>query len=227
MTNSLPQRRIHSFVRRQGRMTAKQAWSLEQLWPKYTLPADQDIDYEKIFGRRHSHVLEIGFGMGDSLHAMALQHDDWSFIGIEVHRPGIGALLLKLQQDHLQNVKIIEADAVEILKQRIPDNTLHRILIFFPDPWHKKRHHKRRMINKSFIDLLHHKLKPKGILHLATDWQPYAEQMLELLQTHLGFRNLSKKNDYISNENLRPKTKFERRGERLGHGIWDLLFERQ
>jgi len=224
MTNSASHRPIRSFVRRQGRITAKQAWALEQLWPKYHLDANKDIDFNNAFGREAPNVLEIGFGMGHSLHQMALEHAQWNFIGVEVHRPGIGALLLKLAQDQVDNVRIIEGDAVELLKQAIPDHSLDRVLIFFPDPWHKKRHHKRRLINSELLDLLAKKLKPGALLHCATDWENYAEQMRDLLNKHPSYTNQSPTQDYVKNNGLRPNTKFERRGERLGHGVWDLLF---
>ncbi|RUO62922.1 tRNA (guanine-N(7)-)-methyltransferase [Pseudidiomarina planktonica] len=220
-------RRIRSFVKREGRLTKGQAGALERQWPKLGLEHQAEaIDLKAVFGRSAPVVLEIGFGMGKSLVEMAKAAPDQDFIGIEVHRPGVGACLLEAEEQQVENLRVYEHDAVEVLADCIADESLSTIQIFFPDPWHKKRHHKRRIIQPEFVQQLRKKLKPGGILHLATDWENYAEYMLEVMQAAEGFRNLATDNAYVPRPDHRPLTKFEARGQRLGHGVWDLQFER-
>lgn len=220
-------RRIRSFVKREGRLTKGQAGALERQWPKLGLEHQaQTIDLDAVFGRSAPVVLEIGFGMGKSLVEMAKAAPEQDFIGIEVHRPGVGACLLEAEEQQVENLRVYEHDAVEVLADCIADGSLSTVQIFFPDPWHKKRHHKRRIIQPEFVQQLRKKLKPGGILHLATDWENYAEHMLEVMQAAEGFRNLAADNAYVPRPDHRPLTKFEARGQRLGHGVWDLQFER-
>ena len=221
-----PARKIRSFVRREGRITAGQQRALQDLWPRYGLAADEPLDLTAIFGRSAPRTLEIGFGNGDALATMAGQQPDTDFIGIEVHRPGVGRLLQQLDEHDLSNVRVMREDAVQILNTCFPDNSLDRLLLFFPDPWHKKRHHKRRIVQPVFIELLARKIKPGGILHMATDWKDYAKHMLEVVEQSPVFRNCAGSGSYSPRPDYRPVTKFERRGQRLGHGVWDLLFER-
>jgi tRNA (guanine-N7-)-methyltransferase len=222
-----PLRTVRSFVRRQGRLTASQERALTELWPKYGLEPDGGLlDLDVVFGRTAPRVLEIGFGMGDVLAEMALAHPGQDYLGIEVHRPGVGRLLARLAEQGSDNVRLFRHDAIDILNQRIPDASLDLVLLFFPDPWHKKRHHKRRIIQSDFIQLIRTKLKPGGVFHMATDWEDYAHWMMALMSEAEGFENLAGENNYSERPEYRPETKFERRGLRLGHGIWDLLFEK-
>jgi len=205
-------------------MTPAQKKALEMLWPKYGLSHDQGkINFAEAFGREAPCYLEIGFGMSDSLAEMAKAHPENDYIGIEVHRPGVGSLFKTLQYQEIENVRIIRADAVEVLKKNIPDNSLEGVCIYFPDPWHKKRHHKRRIIQPAFVDLVGNKLKSGGLLQLATDWEDYAQHMLEVMKASPAFSNTSQ-NDEYSNRGDRPITKFEKRGLKLGHKVWDLVF---
>ncbi|WP_026376657.1 tRNA (guanosine(46)-N7)-methyltransferase TrmB [Aestuariibacter salexigens] len=220
-------RKVQSFVKREGRLTKGQARALEKNWPVMGLDYDgQTFDLEKVFSRRAPVVLEIGFGMGKSLVQMASAEPDKDFIGIEVHRPGVGACLADAEEAGLTNLRVMEHDAVEVLKNCIPANSLHRLQLYFPDPWHKKRHHKRRIVQPDFINVVRGALSVGGQLHMATDWEPYAEHMLEVMQQCDGWQNLSPTGDYIERPEFRPLTKFEQRGQRLGHGVWDMLFER-
>lgn len=222
-----PLRTIKSFVIRAGRMTQGQKQAIETGWKDFGLELEQGLlDYQQIFKRTAPVTLEIGFGMGQSLCTMAEQAPEQDFIGIEVHKPGVGALITILQDKHLNNVRVFNCDAIEVLNNCIADNSLNRLLLFFPDPWHKKRHHKRRIVQPEFAQLVRSKLKVGGIFHMATDWQPYAEHMLEVMQIAQGYKNLATDNSYVSRPEERPKTKFETRGERLGHGVWDLKFQR-
>lgn len=207
-------------------MTRSQQRALAELLPRYGLDSGKVIDPARIFGRNAPLTLEIGFGNGDSLATMAAQDPAADFIGIEVHRPGVGHLLLQLDQRELTNVRVICSDAVEVIRHCLPDRTLERVLLFFPDPWPKKRHHKRRIVQPAFIELLARKLKPGGILHMATDWEHYAEHMLELLSETALFRNTAGSGNYAARPDYRPVTKFEQRGQRLGHAVRDLVFER-
>lgn len=227
MTETKAMRQIRSFVRREGRLTPGQQKALDQLWPIFGIEDEQEaLDLNTLFNREAPRVLEIGFGNGASLAEMAKNQPDHDFIGIEVHRPGVGQLLKSIQNDELSNVRVACTDAVALLKNRIKDKSLDRIQIFFPDPWHKKRHHKRRIIQPAFVNVLADKLKHGGHLHLATDWQDYAEQMLEDVSGNERFSNCSHDGSYIERPDYRPITKFEQRGHRLGHGVWDLLFKR-
>ncbi|MCY4127226.1 MAG: tRNA (guanosine(46)-N7)-methyltransferase TrmB [Pseudomonas sp.] len=209
-----PHRRIKSFVMRAGRMTEGQQRGLDQGGPLYVLPlADSPVDYDQVFGRSAPRTLEIGFGMGHSLLEMAAAAPEQDFIGVEVHRPGVGALLN-------------DCDAIEVLNRCVADDSLDRLMLFFPDPWHKARHHKRRIVQLEFAELVRRKLKPGGVFHMATDWEPYAEYMLEVMNAAPGYRNQAADGTYVPRPSERPITKFERRGERLGHGVWDLKFEK-
>jgi tRNA (guanine-N7-)-methyltransferase len=219
-------REIRSFVRREGRITRSQQRALDELWPRYGLEAGQRLDLDRLFGRRAARTLEIGFGNGDSLAAMAEQEPGTDFIGIEVHRPGVGHLLLELERRGLNNVRIICDDAVQVLMHCLQDESLDRVLLFFPDPWPKKRHHKRRIVQPAFIELLARKLKTGGILHMATDWEDYAGHMLAVMDQTETFRNCAGPGHYARRPAWRPVTRFEQRGQRLGHGVWDLLFEK-
>ncbi len=219
-------RAIKSFVLRQGRMTLGQNAALEQLWPIFGLDPAQSFNAMDTFGREGPLVLEIGFGNGESLVEMARVEPETDFLGIEVHRPGVGHLLLKAHQLGLQNIRVYSADAVEILRNRIPTGSLDRVQIFFPDPWPKKRHHKRRLVNAEFLALVVERLKPGGVLHCATDWEDYAEQMLASLEATVSLRNQAGEGRFAERPSSRPLTKFELRGQGLGHGVWDLLFEK-
>jgi tRNA (guanine-N7-)-methyltransferase len=223
-----PQRRaIRSYVLRAGRMTAAQTRALEELWPRYGLEAEgPPLDLEAVFGRRAPVTLEIGFGNGDNLAALAERHPGRDFIGVEVHPPGVGHLLLKAEKAGLGNLRIFRHDAVEVLRQRIAPGSLDSILVLFPDPWHKKRHHKRRLVNPEFAELAASRLAVGGTLQLATDWEPYAEQMLEVLNASAALRNRAADGRFVPRGPDRVRTRFEARGERLGHVVRDLCYER-
>ncbi|MCM2680265.1 tRNA (guanosine(46)-N7)-methyltransferase TrmB [Echinimonas agarilytica] len=219
-------RRIRSFVRREGRLSNRQARALEQSWLKFGIDYDgQSIDLEKVFGRKAPVVVEIGFGMGASLVTMATEAKNTDYLGIEVHRPGVGACLADVEDAGLTNIRTMEHDAVEVLMNTLPENSIDRLQLFFPDPWHKKRHHKRRIVQPAFIALVHRVLKPGGVFHMATDWENYAEHMLEMMTATPEFQNQHPDTQYAPRPDYRPLTKFEKRGQRLGHGVWDLLFE--
>jgi tRNA (guanine-N7-)-methyltransferase len=220
-------RAVRSFVRREGRLTAGQQRALELLWPLYGVDAGAEpFDFGALFGREAPRVLEIGFGMGESLAAIAKAHPEWDFLGIEVHRPGVGRLLGTIESDGLSNVRVMCADAVEVLQRQVPDASLDTLFLFFPDPWHKTRHHKRRLVQPAFVQLLRQKLKPGGRFHMATDWQAYARHALAVLTAADGMRNVAPGGGYVERPAYRPVTKFEKRGELLGHGVFDLIFER-
>ena len=219
--------RIRSFVKREGRLTKGQAAAVERQWPVMGLVHQKsEIDFSQTFGRKAPLVLEIGFGMGHSLVEMAKNDPKSDYIGIEVHGPGIGACLMEAEAQSVTNLRLIQHDAVEILEDCVADGSLSKVQIFFPDPWHKKRHHKRRLVRPDFVQLLQKKLMDGGILHLATDWENYAEHMLEVMHAESGWENLSETNDYIPRPDSRPLTKFEKRGHRLGHGVWDMQFKK-
>ncbi|RKS85159.1 tRNA (guanine-N(7)-)-methyltransferase [Orbus hercynius] len=228
MEDGRPVRQIRSFVLRQGRLTKGQELAITQLWP--TLGIDYDaahrFDFTNVFNNAHPVTLEIGFGMGASLVEMATNMPNENFFGIEVHRPGVGACLMAAGKHNLRNLRVMCHDAVEVLHNMVSDGSLDKVQIFFPDPWHKAKHNKRRIIQPDFVQLLRQKLKPGGILHLATDWQHYAEHMLAVLQGAAGLENLSTDGSYIPRPDYRPMTKFENRGLNLGHGVWDLQFKR-
>jgi len=221
-------RRIRSFVRREGRLTRGQERALQELWPVMGVEfSDEMLDLAKLFGREAPVVLEIGFGMGKSLVEMAAAAPEKNFIGIEVHRPGVGACLTSAQEAGITNLRLFCHDAVEVLGQMIPDQSIDTLQLFFPDPWHKSRHHKRRIVQPAFVQMLRPKLKIGGVFHMATDWENYAEHMLEVMNAAEGFVNTVAQGDYAPRPDSRPLTKFEQRGHRLGHGVWDLLFARQ
>ncbi|MDQ2993755.1 MAG: tRNA (guanosine(46)-N7)-methyltransferase TrmB [Pseudomonadota bacterium] len=220
-----PRRPIRSFVRREGRLTVGQEKALEQYWPEFGIePSTMLFDFTTIFGRVAPVVLEIGFGNGKSLLCYAISHPEQDFLGIEVHRPGVGGLLRDVADNKLQNVRVMCTDATEVLKHNIPDNSLSGLLLFFPDPWHKKRHQKRRIVSDEFIELVVQKLQPGGYLHMATDWENYAEQMLEIASACDQLDNKAGAQKFMPRPDSRPETKFEQRGQRLGHGVWDLVF---
>ena len=225
--NQFPRRPIRSFVLRAGRMTEGQQKALEQHWPHWGLELDAGlVNPQLVFGRDADTILEIGFGMGKSLLAMAAAEPGKNFIGVEVHRPGVGKLLQEMALQDITNIRVYCDDAVEVLARCIADNSLQRVQIYFPDPWHKKKHNKRRLIQPGFVEKLREKIKPGGALHLATDWEHYAEQMMVVMTAAEGFRNQAQEYCFSPRPDFRPVTKFEQRGERLGHGVWDLLFEK-
>lgn len=225
--DQIRQRAIRSYVLRAGRMTGAQARALEDLWPRYGIDAaDEPLQLEQLFGRNAPCTLEIGFGNGENLASLASAHPERNFLGAEVHRPGVGHLLLKAEQAQLANLRVTMEDAVEFLSRRIAPGALDCILVLFPDPWHKKRHHKRRIINTAFAALAASRLRVGGTLQLATDWTPYAEWMCEVLNAAPGFRNRSPEGDYVPRNPGRLRTRFEARGERLGHAVHDLCYER-
>jgi tRNA (guanine-N7-)-methyltransferase len=227
MTDTEHPRTIRSFVTRAGRITDAQVRALEVLWPKYGVEFGSDaLDGDALFGRHAPRTVEIGFGNGENLARMAAAHPERDYLGIEVHRPGVGRLLLALEDGHLANVRVICHDAVEVLAQQIPQQSLDEVMILFPDPWPKKRHHKRRLVQSSFVELVTERLRLGGIVRMATDWQPYAEEMLAVLTAHPRLRNLAADSTYIPRPAERSATRFEKRGERLGHDVWDLAFER-
>ena len=218
-------RQIRSFVMRTGRMTDSQKRAYEEGFSEFGLKiADGEIQAETIFGRCNDLVLEIGFGMGDSLITMAQQSPEQDFIGIEVHTPGVGRLFHLIRDSNTINVRAYSEDAIEVISQCIADNSLAKVQIFFPDPWHKKKHNKRRIIQNVFVQKLRQKLRVGGVLHLATDWKPYAEHMMDIMSHAEGYANQLGDGVFSDRPESRPVTKFERRGQRLGHGVWDLLF---
>jgi tRNA (guanine-N7-)-methyltransferase len=220
-----PQRHIRSFVLRAGRTTVAQERALHELWPRYGLEPDaKPLDLAAAFGRQARRCLEIGFGAGEVIGSLAETHPETDYLGIEVHRSGVGRLLLRAEQAEATNLRVICQDAVEVLRHHIADESFDEILVFFPDPWHKKRHHKRRLIDAGFALLAASKLRANGILRLATDWQDYAEQMLAVCNGCEALKTLSPDNGYVPRPDFRPPTRFERRGQRLGHGVWDLAF---
>jgi tRNA (guanine-N7-)-methyltransferase len=222
-----PRRAIRSFVKRGGRITVAQERALAELWPRYGLEFDaRPIDLGAVFGRDAPRVLEIGFGDGDTLVQLATQRPDRDFLGIEVHPPGVGHCLLAADAAGLTNVRVVQHDAVEVLEQSVPDAAFDEALVYFADPWPKKRHHKRRLVQPPFLRLLARKIRRGGVLRLATDWEPYAEWMLEALAQVPEFRNRAADGRYVPRPPERPVTKFERRGVRLGHTARDLEFER-
>jgi tRNA (guanine-N7-)-methyltransferase len=221
-----PRRAIRSFVLRAGRMGTGQQRALETLGPRFVLPfTPSPIDPQAIFGRPAPLVLEIGFGMGAATAEIAAARPDTDFLGVEVHTPGVGALLKRIGEMELTNLRIVQHDAVQVVEQMIAPASLAGVHVFFPDPWHKKKHHKRRLVQPPFIALLASRLAPGGYLHCATDWQPYAEQMLEVLSAEPTLANTAE--GYAPRPDYRPLTKFEARGLKLGHGVWDLVFSKR
>jgi tRNA (guanine-N7-)-methyltransferase len=228
MTAQTHPRGVRSFVLRAGRMTDGQQRALERLWPQFGLEyAATACDLAALFGRVAPRVVEIGFGNGANLIHMAGEQPQVDFLGIEVHRPGVGRVLLDIERLGLRNVRVSNHDAVEVLSQQIPEASLDEVLVLFPDPWHKKRHHKRRLLNSAFVALLASRLKPAGLLRAATDWEPYASAMLEVLSGCALLENTASAGGYVPRPQTRQPTRFERRGERLGHGVWDLAFQRR
>ena len=218
--------RIKSFIRRIGRMTEAQKYALDTHWGKYCLNHEVDYDFSLVFGRSAPIILEIGFGNGESLAKTAEDNPDKDYIGIEVHKPGVGNLLAQLERKSIGNVRVFYHDAIDVLEKCIPEHSLSGVHLFFPDPWHKRKHHKRRIVRPSFVKLIAQKLKVGGYFHAATDWQHYAVHMLKVLSVADQFMNQSPSQDYCPRPDYRPLTKFEQRGLHLGHGVWDLIFKR-
>ena len=219
-------RPVRSFVLRAGRMGSGQQRAVQELGPRFCVPYQAaPADWAALFGRDAPRVLEIGFGMGQATAQIAAARPDLDFIGVEVHAPGVGALLREIGERGLGNLRIVQHDAVEVLREMVTPASLAGVHVFFPDPWHKKRHHKRRLIQPAFVELLASRLAPGGWLHCATDWQDYAEQMLQVLGDCPALLNTAE--GYAPQPELRPLTKFEARGLKLGHGVWDLLFRRR
>ena len=220
-------RNIRSFVLRKGRLTIAQQRALDELWPHYGIEHRETVlDFDDHFERSAEVIVEIGFGNGESTWQMAQQEPEKNFIGIEVHEPGVGQLLMALEEHAIDNVRIACEDAVPFLQQRIAPGSLAGVRIYFADPWPKKRHHKRRIVQPEFVSLLARCIRTGGILQLATDWQPYADHVLEVMQNSPDFINLSTTGDYCERPGWRPHTKYEKRGERLGHEVRDLLYQR-
>ncbi|HEY9397791.1 MAG TPA: tRNA (guanosine(46)-N7)-methyltransferase TrmB [Burkholderiales bacterium] len=223
---STSHRAVRSFVLRQGRVSNAQARAHETLMPVYGLPyTGRPLDLATVFGRDAPKILEIGFGMGETTATIAAANPDKDYLGIEVHTPGVGSLLKQIEEQGLRNLRVIQHDAVEVLQHMVPPESLDGVQIFFPDPWPKKRHHKRRLVQSPLIALLATKLKPGGTLHVATDWQDYAEQILAVLSAEPTLRNTAEA--YAPRPAGRPQTKFESRGLRLGHGVWDIVFSKR
>lgn len=225
-----PHRRIRSFVLRGGRLGTGQVRALHELGPRYVVPyAPGPVDWNAVFGRNAPRVLEIGFGMGGPTAEIARQRPECDFIGVEVHEAGVGALLKLIGEHELHNIRILQHDAVEVLEHMVAPGSLAGVHVFFPDPWHKKRHHKRRLIQGPLVALLASRLAADGVLHCATDWEPYAQQMREVLSAEPQLVNTAdeRTGGYAPRPDYRPLTKFEQRGIRLGHGVWDLVFRRR
>lgn len=228
-TDTHPPHKIRSFVRRTGRTTAGQAKAFADVGPQFLLPyADAPLDFDRTFGRAAPTVLEIGFGMGEATAHIAALMPGTNFLCCEVHTPGVGALLKRIAEQNLSNIRILQHDAVEVMDDMLPMASLDGVHIFFPDPWHKKKHNKRRLIQPPLIAKLVARLKPGGYLHCATDWQPYAEQILEVLAAEPLLKNTADQTQggYAPKPAYRPLTKFENRGIKLGHGVWDVVFTR-
>jgi len=220
-------RPIRSFVMRTGRMTTGQARALEDLWPRYGVEySPTPLDLDALFGRHAPRSLEIGFGNGEHLASLAAAHPERDYLGVEVHRPGVGHLLMLAATNNLTNLRASTHDAVEVLREQIAPGALDEVLVLFPDPWHKKRHNKRRLIQPPFVELIASRLAPGGMLKLATDWEEYALQMLDVMRGNPQFTNLSPGGDWMPRPEERAPTRFEKRGARLGHGVWDLAFRR-
>ena len=222
----LSRRPIRSYVLRQGRVSNAQRRAYDGLLQTYGVPyVPQPLDFRQLFGREAPSVLEIGFGMGETTAAIAAAHPDTDYLALEVHTPGVGSLLKHIAESRLSNLRIVQHDAVEVLEDMVPPDTLAGIHVFFPDPWPKKRHHKRRLIQAEFAHLAASRLRPGGYLHAATDWQEYAAHILEVLSSEPLLENTAV--DYAPRPAYRPLTKFEQRGLRLGHGVWDIVFRRR
>ena len=225
MTETKYLRKIQSFVRRSGRLSKAQSIGLNELWNDYGVDLNEKkLDFDKLFVSKNNVTLEVGFGNGDSLLEMAIDQPNQNFLGVEVYEAGVGRLINEANKNKLSNLKIIKDDAVEVLTNNILDNSISHFQLFFPDPWHKKKHHKRRIVQISFLDLLSKKLKKDGVVHIATDWENYAEHIMELLESHSHFKNCAGDHMYSLRPKNRPLTKFENRGQKLGHGVWDIIF---
>jgi tRNA (guanine-N7-)-methyltransferase len=223
-----PRRSIRSFVLRAGRATAAQERALTDLWPMYGVEfSAHALDLDALFGRAAPRMLEIGFGAGEALLGFAQTHPEYDCVGVEVHRPGVGRVLLGAHAARLTNVRVVNHDAVEVLQQQLPTGSISLVHIFFPDPWPKKRHHKRRLIQPSFTELLARVVAPQGTLRLATDWAPYAQHMRDVLDASAAFANVAGRDGYVERSAARPLTRFEHRGQRLGHHVWDLEYRRR
>jgi len=221
-------RKVRSFVRRNGRTTAKQKNALETLWPQFGIEYQpRPCALNDFFKNNALLNVEIGFGMGEALVQSAQNNPDQNYVGIEVHDPGIGNVLNQISELSLKNIRVISHDAVEVLDNQFENQSIDSICIFFPDPWHKKRHNKRRLLNEKFAQLVADKLKASGKLFIATDWQNYAEQILSVFNGNSDFKNLSDDNTYCPRIDFRPLTKFEKRGQRLGHDVWDFIYQRR
>ncbi len=220
-------KRIKSFVIRAGRMTQAQREGYATHFSVKGLGLDAGyLDYQAIFGNSNPVVLEIGFGMGKSLVEMCQANPHLNYIGIEVHTPGVGKILRDADDLNIQNLRVFKEDAIEVLAQCIPDDSLQGVQLYFPDPWHKARHHKRRIVKLNFVETLRAKIKVGGTYHMATDWENYAEHMMEVMNEAPGYENIAGKNEFHPRPEFRPLTKFEKRGENLGHGVWDLIFKK-
>lgn len=227
-TENTLRHRIKSFVLRQGRMSKGQQAAIDRIWPQYGLEADAGLlDLTQVFGRDAPTYVEIGFGMGSSLAQMAQDNPQNNYIGIEVHRPGVGALCKLIEEKNLTNIRIFNHDAVEILEKQIPQNSLSGVYLFFPDPWHKARHKKRRIVQPHFVAKLAEHLVEGGEFHMATDWEDYAEHMMEVMSAAPDYTNAAGEAQFTPRPDYRPLTKFEQRGHRLGHGVWDLIFKKR
>lgn len=228
MTKTLKKRTIRSFVLRTGRMTDAQGKAYQTLWDEYGLVCHhRRLNLQEAFRREAPLVFEIGFGMGDSLLSQAINEPHLDFLGVEVYKPGVGRLMNEAKKAGVTNLRVICEDAVEVLAEGLGAQSLKGVQIYFPDPWHKKRHHKRRIIQPNFINLLAHRVRLGGFCHLATDWAPYAEWMVEVFSQNAAWHNTSEDGPFVSCPDRRPATKFETRGERLDHTVFDLVFERK
>ncbi len=220
-------RRIKSFVVRSTRMTVGQQRGWDTYWDAMGVePCETILDFQQLFGNQNPLVFEIGFGMGASLFEMAQAHPEHNFIGVEVHRPGVGAILASAGDAGLTNLRVLCCDANLVIDKMLTDNALSRVQLYFPDPWHKTRHHKRRLVQPDFVQRIRKKLAKGGLFHMATDWQPYAQHMLAIMNAQEGYQNQSSDGSYVDKPDYRPQTKFERRGLKLGHGVWDLVYEK-
>lgn len=216
-----PYKQIKSYVLRQGRLTKAQQNAIDNYWDEYGIDADQkELDFKLLFGNNAPVTFEIGFGNGDSLIEQAKNNPEKNYIGIEVHTPGVGHCLHRIQQEGLINIKVMRHDATLILSQQIPNRSLHCVQLFFPDPWHKRRHHKRRILQQDFIETVHAKLEKGGLFHMATDWKNYADHMRSEMSANKNF------SFYSDRRGDRPQTKFETRGLKLGHSVWDLIYKK-
>ncbi|OOE76443.1 tRNA (guanosine(46)-N7)-methyltransferase TrmB [Salinivibrio sp. PR6] len=220
-------RKVRSFVRREGRLTKGQEQALNESWPTMGIDFEAtELDWQQVFGNDNPVVLEIGFGMGASLVEMAKNAPEKNFVGIEVHTPGVGACLMAAREAGVSNLRVMCHDAVEVFEQMLPKDSLDTVQLFFPDPWHKKRHHKRRIVQLPFAEMVRDKLKVGGVFHMATDWENYAEHMIDVMEAAPHYQNVAQDGLYVPRPDDRPLTKFEQRGQRLGHGVWDIKYTR-